>query len=71
MRRNCAMCGKKFKTSKHNKYYCSEECKLKNPRYRSILTKKKKPKQIESIADINRKALELNMTYGEYVAKYC
>ena len=67
MTRKCKVCGKEFEVNIHNKAYCSLECKTKVKRYRS---KKDKRANIEKITEINRKAKELNMNYGEYVAKF-
>ena len=67
MEKKCRMCGKEFTVSVHNKTYCSFECKSKVKRYRS---KKDKRANLEKITEINRRANELNMNYGDYVAKY-
>jgi endogenous inhibitor of DNA gyrase (YacG/DUF329 family) len=40
MIRKCKVCGKEFKSSIHNKFYCSAECKTKNKRYANEKPKK-------------------------------
>lgn len=72
--RNCKFCGKEYIVNINNRLYCSVECQRKNA---NILrkeyhkrTKKKKPENMRTIAEINRKASELGLNYGEYVAKY-
>lgn len=72
--RNCKLCGKEFIVTTHNRFYCSQQCqrananKLRAEYHKSA--KRKKPENMRTIAEINRKASELGMNYGEYVAKY-
>lgn len=69
MNKKCIVCGKEFKVTKDHRCYCSTDCKFKQKRYIG----KKKHKTIttfESISEINKKALSLGMSYGEYVAKF-
>lgn len=66
----CAFCGKEF-TSLQKKKYCSSICRI--SAYRMNQKRKqqpKKPKHFMSIEEINEAARALNMTYGQYMAKY-
>lgn len=72
----CATCGKNFSPNHSSKVCCSTECQrirerkmvresLKSARQNST----NKPKSTEKqIIDINAKAKEMGMTYGQYVA---
>lgn len=65
--KKCKVCGKEFKTSIHNKFYCSAECKTKNKRYAN---EKPKKTNYEKIMEITIKARAMGLEYGEYVDKY-
>ena len=70
----CEECGLIFEKQTKNQRYCCEECsKLGNnrksrERYR-MQKAAAKGKEKQTIADINRKAREAGMTYGQYMAK--
>lgn len=73
--RICVQCGKEFEPNHPAKVTCSPMCQKKRDREitRSCgYTKKKKIKKDASnskqIIDINAKAKEMGMTYGQYVA---
>ena len=73
MIKKCVICGKEFESVKAHTITCSPEC----AKERNIITnrlyyekhkrtKKKKSKQ-NTLVDINKKARDSGMTYGEYV----
>ena len=81
--RLCLCCGKKFTTTKENKTYCNEACRLKanverqrmyGPGYREKKRKEKlqaeevKQKKKDSLHEANAKALASGMSYGKYYA---
>ena len=75
MKKICRICGKEFFSTVDRKFYCSEECYYQSVRNRSkensLKVKRKKPTtNMEKIAEINRKAVEMGMSYGDYVIKY-
>ena len=58
----CLNCGKEFVKSKPYQLYC-------NPKCRGLTSyKKRKGGNKQEIIDINKKAKELGMSYGQYVA---
>lgn len=79
----CEICGKVFSTNKSLKVTCSPECKQerhklmvrKNNRVRREAIqngtlpkpKRKKQKKVETLAEVQRKAREAGMSYGQYV----
>lgn len=76
MIKQCVICGKEFDTvnmNNSNTKTCSEKCSRenKNRTARQSYAKcrgKRKTKVNKSIVKINRKALALGMSYGQYVA---
>lgn len=68
--KNCKNCGAEFKVSKDRRFYCCNECKFQQRRYASVRKKQKTVSNLLSIQNINRKAIEADMTYGEYVSKF-
>lgn len=72
----CATCGKEFSPNHPSKVCCSPECQKIREREMakaswksSKLVAQKKPVSAEKeIIDINAKAKEMGMTYGQYVA---
>lgn len=70
--RICQECGNAFVHISPKKKFCSTECMLSHNR-RIYAWKKKleqmQDKQIESVEDVNAKALASGMSYGDYVAK--
>lgn len=69
MIKECKNCGKTFNSSLRHRLYCSTMCKFEQQRYQSK-RKKKGKSNLLTIQNINRKAIELGMTYGEYVSKF-
>ena len=70
--RQCAYCGETFMAGIHNKTYCSQKCRedmLKHDRPKEKQSVKGKSVKIKSIAEMQREARMLNMSYGLYVAK--
>lgn len=65
----CAWCGVKFKAERKRKY-CCERCRLK-ANGRLLDTPRKKPKNFMSIEEVARASREMNMSAGEYMAKFC
>jgi hypothetical protein len=64
----CSLCGKTFTANRKTKY-CSTICRLRaNGRIKGIVTKTEKP--VKSLAEINKAARALNMSYGQYMARY-
>jgi len=79
----CEICGKVFMTNKSIKYTCSPECKQKrhnlmlrknNQARREAIKNgtipkpvRKKQKKVETLAEVQRKAREAGMSYGQYV----
>ena len=62
----CRHCGKPFEAQSYKNKLCSEECK----RERIKLQKQKqKPNNNESIVEISKKAKEMGLSYGEFVAR--
>ena len=62
----CRHCGKPFEAQSYKNKLCSEECK----RERIKLQKQKqKPNNNESIVEISKKAKEMGISYGEFVAR--
>ena len=62
----CRHCGKPFEAQSYKNKLCSEECK----RERIKLQKQKqKPNNNKSIVEISKKAKEMGLSYGEYVAR--
>ena len=75
MKKKCRVCGKEFYSSAERQRYCSEECYRINlckrqKELRQESKRKRKRNNIQSIEEINRRALELGMTYGDYVSKF-
>ena len=66
--KNCKNCGTRFKVSKDRRFYCCDDCRRIMGHYRKKQAKIKS--NYNSIAEITRKAMELNMSYGDYVAKF-
>ena len=82
--KKCLLCHNDFETLAPNTKYCCEECKAKAKKisltifrhknydkYASIKEKKIRKKSAKSqklLADIDRQAEKMNMTYGQYVA---
>ena len=63
----CPYCHKEFiKDIKHIKY-CSDACRLNYYRKNGKYNNKPKSNQ-QQIADLNKKAKEMGMSYGQYVA---
>lgn len=63
--KKCKTCGAEFKVSKDRRFYCCEACKKRH--------KKKKidvKSNFKSISAICKKANDLGITYGEYVARF-
>ena len=69
--KNCAYCGAEFIYTIHNKRYCSKKCAY-SVKYEYTKNKRKeekeKPKDIKSMAELQREAKERNMSYGIYRA---
>lgn len=72
--KTCEVCGKTFYTYSSRAKYCSEKCARKS--YNDSMKKPKEEKkrrritrEVLSIKEIVRRADELGMSYGEYVAK--
>ncbi len=81
----CEMCGKVFLTHLSTKVTCSPECRYERhkkivninnrARREAILNgtlpkpERKKQKKVETIMDIQRKAKEAGMSYGQYMAQ--
>ena len=62
----CRHCGKPFEAQSYKNKLCSEECK----RERIKLQKQKqKPNNNKSIVEISKKAKEMGLSYGEFVAR--
>ena len=78
MNRNCVICGKEF--APHGaQITCGKECSQINKKEKRKITNKlfrerqkinrgKKKSNIPDIVEISKKARELGMSYGEYVA---
>ena len=69
----CPFCGKKFAYRNKAQAYCSDECKknaalsrAKDRRERAGVKKQVKRGK-ESLSEINRRAREHGLTYGQYV----
>ena len=64
--RTCPICGTKFRSS-GVQVYCSNECrKIHNKQIQKI-----KPREpMEELKSIAKEARKLNLSYGEYVARY-
>jgi DNA-directed RNA polymerase subunit RPC12/RpoP len=80
MNRVCVVCGKEFETKSNKSKYCPE-CKEKGlhriQNYTDAKTLKLMRAHLEAykksanaLANINAKARELGLTYGQYQAKY-
>ena len=77
--KKCPYCGKDFtvRASDREQQYCSRECGM-NARWSLHNAKKeekknavkKGKKNMASLNEITKKAMEEHLTYGQYVAKY-
>lgn len=63
--RMCERCGKEFHPQNSSQKFCSEKCR--NPK---LAKEVEQAKRMSALAEIEAKARELGMHYGEYVAKY-
>lgn len=65
--KKCAYCGKPFiKTANSRKVYCDPKCKSKMNHSVKMEKKRKKPNKVKSLAEFQREARMLNMSYGQY-----
>ena len=70
----CAVCGKEFEPNHPQKVCCSPECQIKRDRekvksFRKTAAKKPKPRDMHKEAvEINAKAREMGMSWGQYMA---
>ena len=77
---NCAYCGSPFIQKNCKQKFCSVSCRdenkkkrfKENPEKYSYYKKRKSSRKTKgnAIGEINKKALEEGLTYGQYVAKY-
>ena len=76
--KKCAICGMQFTSAKSNtKKYCSVECvveakRLRCEQNRRFCAERKRHagEKNKSIVEIDRRAKDEGLTYGQYVAKY-
>lgn len=69
--RLCKNCGNQFLTMRHNKAYCSEECKNAKRRKREAAEREKNGKKKhknKSLRELAVEARKHGMSYGQYVA---
>lgn len=67
-RKVCPTCGNEFMGRTSSQIYCSDEC-----RFKGALKKRTAPKPkrtMDKIREIAKKASDMEMSYGEYVARY-
>ena len=69
MIKECQCCGTLFDALDGRDKYCSEECRREYTNQQKRINRKKTTKTNKSITEINLKAKELGMSYGQYVAK--
>jgi len=73
-KRNCKICGREFIATHNRTLCCGEECSRINKVTIERLKKQKRmavrnvTKKRQEIADINARAKEAGMSYGQYVA---
>ena len=68
--RECKFCGIKFEPGCGAQKFCSNTCRIK---YNNASRRPKKlgANKILSIAEVNARAREMGMHYGDYVAEFC
>lgn len=68
--KKCDYCKKDFYAANHNKKYCSKECMKAAQKERDKARYEEKKKELErpTLTEINRRAREAGMSYGQYVA---
>lgn len=69
----CEYCGKTF-TWDRKKKYCSIDCQYRassNSKKMGSTKKRPKPKNFMSIEEVAKASMEMNMSAGEYMAKFC
>lgn len=64
--KKCPICGVTFTQERKNQKYCCDECRKVAKRNQS--KKEERKVKIGQIAILNRRAMELGMSYGKYVA---
>lgn len=65
--KKCVMCGKEFEATP-KKIYCSIDCQKSFVKPVAVKEKKRK-KEFVSLAEMQRRARELGMSYGKYVVE--
>ncbi len=70
----CNYCGGYYESKDSRKKYCSEECSRKRQRKAATqLARERKLKTTnnnKAVDEINKKAYEKGISYGQYVARY-
>lgn len=74
--KNCKICGKPFVSTSHLARLCGDECRKISQREVAAIAQNKVRKDREklrlnhnSIVDINTKARQLGLSYGQYIAR--